>query len=62
MHSIKMDNTGSGSDPGFTNINVNAFAAKFKGKREIYNFLTLDVKAYLPPYETITVVGIDSIF
>jgi hypothetical protein len=40
-----------------SNINVNEFASKFRGKREIFNFLTLDVKAYLPAYETITVVS-----
>ena len=38
-------------------ISSQIFAAKFKGKREIYNFLTLDVKAYLPAFNTITVVS-----
>jgi hypothetical protein len=48
---------GAGPTKTAGNINVNEFAAKFRGKREIYNFLTLDVKAYLPAYETITVVS-----
>jgi hypothetical protein len=39
-----------GSSPN-PNINSMEFAAKFKGKREIYNFLTIDVKAYLPRYD-----------
>ena len=31
-----------------------AFAAKFRSKREVYQFLTVDVKAYLPPLENVT--------
>ena len=30
-------------------------AAKFKSKKEIYFFLTLDAKAYLPHHSTITI-------
>ena len=36
-------------------VTVAAFAAKFRSKREIYQFLTLDVRAYLPPVHTLTV-------
>jgi len=36
-------------------ITAAQFASKFNSKREIYNFLTLDVGAYLPQYDTITV-------
>ena len=36
-------------------VNSNAFASKFQSKRECYTFLTLDVKAYLPPYKNITI-------
>ncbi len=32
-----------------------AFASKYKSKREVYNFLAVDVKAYLPAYDTITI-------
>ena len=32
-----------------------AFASKYKSKREVYNFLTINVKAYLPHYDTITI-------
>lgn len=31
------------------------FSAKFRSKREVWNFLAIDVGAYLPPYETITI-------
>ena len=31
------------------------FQAKFSTKRECYNFLTLDCKAYLPHYHTVTI-------
>ena len=36
-------------------VTVAAFAAKFRSKREIYQFLTIDVRAYLPPPNTLTV-------
>ena len=36
-------------------INVNEFAAKFKSKREIYTFLTIDAGAYLPSHEVLTI-------
>jgi hypothetical protein len=29
--------------------------AKFRTKREVYNFLILDCKAYLPAYDTVTI-------
>lgn len=29
--------------------------AKFRTKREVYNFLVLDAKIYLPAYDTITI-------
>ena len=31
------------------------FAAKYKSKREIYNFLAVDCMAYLQPYHTLTI-------
>ena len=31
------------------------FAAKFKSKREIYTFLTIDANAYLPPIANVTI-------
>ena len=36
-------------------VNVASFAAKFRNKREIYTFLTVDAEVYLPPFETVTV-------
>jgi hypothetical protein len=40
---------------GLKQVSAQTFAAKFQSKGEIYRFLTLDVKAYLPPFQTITV-------
>ena len=39
------------------NVNISAkeFEAKYKSKREIYTFLTVDAGAYLPPYDTVTI-------
>ena len=36
-------------------INVKDFAAKYRSKREVYTFLTIDGNAYLPPFDTITI-------
>ena len=36
-------------------VNVNSFAAKFKSKREVYTFLTIDAGAYLPSHDAVTV-------
>ena len=36
-------------------INVNSFSAKYRNKREIYTFLTVDGEVYLPPFDTVTV-------
>ena len=36
-------------------VTVAAFSAKFRSKREIYQFLTLDVRAYLPAVHTLTI-------
>ena len=36
-------------------VNVNEFAAKFKSKREIYTFLTIDGGAYLPDFGNVTI-------
>ena len=40
---------------GKQQVTATAFAAKYKSKREIFNFLTMDVKAYLPSYDTISI-------
>ena len=39
---------------GKTVITVATFASKYRSKNEIYSFLTLDVKCYLPPPHTLT--------
>ena len=36
-------------------ITAAEFAAKYKGKRECFNFLTVACKAYLSSYETVTI-------
>jgi hypothetical protein len=36
-------------------IKAAEFAAKYKSKREIYSFLTVDAGAYLPAYDTVTI-------
>ena len=40
---------------GKQQVTATAFAAKYKSKREIFNFLTMDVKAYLPTYDTVSI-------
>jgi len=40
---------------GRQQVTATAFAAKYKSKREIFNFLTMDVKAYLPTYDTVSI-------
>ena len=49
---MSVANPGQG---GPVQIQAQAFASKFKSKREIYLLLTVDAKAYMPPYETITI-------
>ena len=38
-----------------TAISSKAFAAKYRSKRECYNFLASDVGIYLPPYDNVTI-------
>ena len=38
-------------------ITSKELAAKFSTKREVYSFLTIDCKAYLPDYSTLTIVS-----
>ena len=42
-------------DGGPQRINAATFAAKFKSKKECYNFLTIEAGGYLPPYQGITI-------
>jgi hypothetical protein len=39
------------------NVHISAkeFEAKYKSKREIFTFLTVECGAYLPPYDTVTI-------
>ncbi len=36
-------------------ITAAAFASKFKSKREVYLFLTIDCHAYLPAFTNVTI-------
>lgn len=36
-------------------VSSKEFAAKYRSKREIYNFLATDVEIYLPPYDNVTI-------
>jgi len=36
-------------------ITAAAFSAKYRSKREVYNLLTVDCRAYLPSYEAVTI-------
>ena len=36
-------------------ISAKEFSAKYKSKKECYNFLTVEVGAYLSHYETVTI-------
>ena len=36
-------------------VDVNSFAAKYRSKREVYTFLTIDGNAYLSAFDTLTV-------
>ena len=36
-------------------VSAASFGAKFRSKRECYNFLTVECKFYLPAYDTLTI-------
>ena len=38
-----------------TKVTAAAFSSKFRSKKEIYVFLTVDVRAYLPNYDNLTI-------
>ena len=41
--------------PQKVKISSKEFQAKYRSKRECYNFLACDVGAYLPPYHNVTI-------
>ena len=41
--------------PPMAHITSKEFAAKYRSKREVYNFLATDVGVYLPPYDNVTI-------
>ena len=43
------------NQPRMVQVSSKEFSAKYRSKREIYNFLATDVGVYLPPYDNITI-------
>ena len=41
--------------PPTSHVSSKEFAAKYRSKREVYNFLATDVGVYLPPYDNVTI-------
>ena len=44
-----------GGQPTNVNVSSKEFAAKYRSKREIFNFMATDVGIYLPPYDNVTI-------
>ena len=42
-------------EPQVSQITSKEFTAKYRSKREIYNFLACDVGIFLPPYDNVTI-------
>ena len=61
MQGIQQINAQQQRGQGAVNINSAAFASKFKSKREIWTFLTVDVGAFLPSYEHCTIYHLKDI-
>ena len=40
---------------GTQQVTATAFASKYKSKMEVFNFLTVDVKGFLPRYQHLTI-------
>ena len=43
------------NQPRTVGVSSKEFSAKYKSKRETYNFLAADVGVYLPPYDNVTI-------
>lgn len=52
-----IDQTNSQQIQQNVRITAKELAAKFSTKREVFNFLTIDCRAYLPDYNTVTIVS-----
>ena len=50
-----------GSQQQAAKISSKEFSAKYRSKREIYNFLATDCSIYLPPYDNVTIYFIKDI-
>ena len=50
-----INNGGAAQIPQKVKLSAKEFAAKFSTKRECFTFLTIDCKAYLPDYDTLTI-------
>jgi hypothetical protein len=53
--SKSMEGNNNAAQAGIRQVSVQEFAAKYKTKREVYNFLTVDCRAYEPPIQCVTV-------
>ena len=45
----------NGGQPPTAHVTSKEFVAKYRSKREVYNFLATDVGVYLPPYDNVTI-------
>ena len=43
------------AQPRTVGVNSKEFSAKYRSKREIYNFLACEVGVFLPPYDNVTI-------
>jgi hypothetical protein len=50
-----MQGNNNAARAGIRQVSVQEFAAKYKTKREVYNFLTVDCRTYEPPIQCVTV-------
>ena len=41
--------------PQFHHVSSKEFAAKYRSKKECYNFLATDYGVYIPPYDNVTI-------
>ena len=53
-HNQPMQPVNQGQPPT-AHVSSKEFAAKYRSKREVYNFLATDVGVYLPPYDNVTI-------
>ena len=55
MESQQRQNQQIQQAPQLVEVSAKGFAAKYSSKREVYNFLAVDVGVYLPHFDQITI-------